>query len=97
MVADGEGPCAKRAQIPLFAQTLRGSALRADETAAYDVRWAPAAASLPPSTLRKKRSYSKSMALKSRSLLIWWRALTWRTVPDLDRMTSDWVVAPRRS
>ena len=39
----------------------------------------------------------KSMALKSRSFVSWWRALTRRTVPDRDRMTSDCVVAPLAS
>ena len=44
---------------------------------------------LSPTRSRWRRSLS--------SLAIWWRALTRRTVPDLERMTSDWVVAPRPS
>ena len=39
----------------------------------------------------------KSTLEKSASLSILWRALTSRTVPDFERMTSDWVVAPRLS
>ncbi len=58
----------------------------------------PAAAWLaPPRGSAAGEPYSKSMAEKSRSLEIWWRALIWRTVPDFERITSDWVVAPRLS
>ena len=39
----------------------------------------------------------KSMAEKLRSFWMWWRALTVRTVPDRERITRDWVVAPRAS
>ena len=38
-----------------------------------------------------------SMALYSASLCSGWRASMSRTVPDLDRMTSDWLVAPNSS
>ena len=54
---------------------------------------APAA----PNLVAQVLGYSKSMELKKRSLESWWRALTRRTVPDLERMTSDCVVAPRLS
>ncbi len=38
-----------------------------------------------------------SMALYSASLWSGWRASMRRTVPDLDRMTRDWLVAPNSS
>ena len=43
------------------------------------------------------RCQLKSTLEKPASLSILWRAFTSRTVPDLDRITSDWVVAPRLS
>ena len=43
------------------------------------------------------RGYSKSIEAKRLSLVSWWRAFTRRTVPDFERITSDWVVAPRLS
>ncbi len=39
----------------------------------------------------------KSMAENPPSLPRLWRAVMRRTVPDFDRITSDWVMAPRRS
>ena len=53
----------------------------------------------PPRTvaLTGRRRQPNSMALYSASLCSGWRASMSRTVPDLDRMTSDWVVAPNSS
>ena len=52
---------------------------------------------LTPATRSAARRQPKSMLENSLSFSRRWRALTWRTVPDWERMTNDWVVAPRLS
>ena len=51
----------------------------------------PRSPTVPP------RSQPNSMALYSESLCSGWRASMRRTVPDFDRMTRDWVLAPNSS
>jgi hypothetical protein len=48
-------------------------------------------------TVTLEFGHSKSIAENARSFWRRCRALTVRTVPDLDRMTRDCVVAPRES
>ncbi len=47
--------------------------------------------------VRGPRAQPNSMALYSDSLCSGCRASIRRTVPDLDRMTRDWVLAPNSS
>jgi hypothetical protein len=42
-------------------------------------------------------AYSKRIDEYRVSFFSWWRASMRRTVPDLDRITSDWVAAPLAS
>ena len=81
-----------------FPRSATARALTAGVLARLQRRRLPGAGGRRHRRRRRRLSrYSKSIAAKSLSLVSWWRAFTRRTVPDFERITRDWVDAPRLS